>query len=134
MKAIIFPQLIWGDPSHPWVKPGQLYTRGPGFYKIPSFNDVPKDFRIYLSDTNNKFCVHSSKAVGEPPLFLGGASYFAIQHAINCFRSASGGDEKKEFYTTDHPATSERIRMGCPDEIAVSITSNSKNFHAKGSW
>lgn len=30
------------------LKPGSLLTRGPGFYKIPSFNDVPIDFRVSL--------------------------------------------------------------------------------------
>ena len=54
-------ELVWGDTQHPWVRPGQLFTRGPGTYKIPAFNDVPADFRVRLSDTENKFAVHSSK-------------------------------------------------------------------------
>lgn len=65
-------ECVWGDKAHKWVrrrlcsstghatwwcntpllrvqmKPGSLLTRGPGFYKIPSFNDVPIDFRISL--------------------------------------------------------------------------------------
>lgn len=72
-------ELTWGDTQHPWVRPGQLYTRGPGTYKIPAFNDVPIDFRTHLFDGENKFCVHSSKAVGEPPFFLGAAVFFAIK-------------------------------------------------------
>jgi len=35
-------ELIWGDGQHKWVRPGMLFTRGPGTYKIPAFNDVPK--------------------------------------------------------------------------------------------
>lgn len=54
-------ELIWGDNDHPWVKRGQLFTRGPGTYKIPSFNDCPIDFRVNLMDTDNRFAVHSSK-------------------------------------------------------------------------
>lgn len=55
-------QLIWGDDDHKWVKAGQLFTRGPGTYKIPSFNDVPSDFRVKLmKNVNNPFAVHSSK-------------------------------------------------------------------------
>lgn len=23
-------ELVWGDSAHPWVRPGQLFTRGPG--------------------------------------------------------------------------------------------------------
>ncbi len=72
-------ELVWGDADHPWVRPGQLFTRGPGTYKIPAFNDVPIDFRVHLADTDNRFAVHSSKAVGEPPFFLGCSVMLAIQ-------------------------------------------------------
>lgn len=72
-------ELIWGDKEHTWIRPGQLFTRGPGTYKIPSFNDVPADFRVHLSDTDNRFAVHSSKAVGEPPFFMGASVLFAIK-------------------------------------------------------
>lgn len=41
-------ELVWGDKKHPWVKPGWLFTRGPGTYKIPSVNDIPVDFRVML--------------------------------------------------------------------------------------
>jgi xanthine dehydrogenase/oxidase len=78
-------ELIWGDKEHAWVRPGQLFTRGPGTYKIPSFNDVPADFRVHLSDTDNRFAIHSSKAVGEPPFFMGASALFAIKvrHGLN---------------------------------------------------
>jgi xanthine dehydrogenase/oxidase len=79
-------ELIWGDREHTWVRPGQLFTRGPGTYKIPSFNDVPGDFRVHLSDTDNRFAIHSSKAVGEPPFFMGASVLFAIKvnHPVTC--------------------------------------------------
>ncbi len=55
-------ELIWGDAQHPWVRPsGSLFTKGPGTYKIPSFNDVPADFRVTLLDKSNRRAVHSSK-------------------------------------------------------------------------
>ena len=43
--------------------------------QIPTANDIPIDFRVSL--LRNAPCsrtpmVHSSKAVGEPPLYLGG--------------------------------------------------------------
>lgn len=72
-------ELVWGDKEHSWIRPGQLFTKGPGTYKIPSFNDVPLDFRVHLSDTYNKYAIHSSKAIGEPPFFLGAAAFFAIK-------------------------------------------------------
>jgi xanthine dehydrogenase/oxidase len=41
-------ELKWGDPAHPWVRPGHLFTQGPGTYKIPTVNDIPIDFRVSL--------------------------------------------------------------------------------------
>ena len=82
-------ECVWGDKAHKWVrrrlcsstghatwwcntpllrvqmKPGSLLTRGPGFYKIPSFNDVPIDFRIsLLADAPNP----AVRVSGAPPV------------------------------------------------------------------
>ena len=59
---------------------GSLLTRGPGAYKIPSFNDVPAKFNVcLLRGTSNPRAVYSSKAVGEPPLFLAASVFWAIK-------------------------------------------------------
>lgn len=48
--------------AHPWVRPGHLFTKGPGTYKIPTANDIPLDFRVTLmQNTPNPRAVHSSK-------------------------------------------------------------------------
>jgi xanthine dehydrogenase/oxidase len=39
-------ELSFGDSSHKWVRPGHLFTKGPGTYKIPAFDDAPTDFRV----------------------------------------------------------------------------------------
>lgn len=39
-------EIIRGDPQHKWVRPGHTFTKGPGAYKIPGFNDVPIDFKV----------------------------------------------------------------------------------------
>jgi xanthine dehydrogenase/oxidase len=39
-------ELVWGDSAHPWVRPGQLQTRGPGTYKLPTSNDIPVQLRV----------------------------------------------------------------------------------------
>jgi len=136
-------ELVWGDSDHPWVRPGALFTKGPGTYKIPAFNDVPADFRLHLSDTHNPFAVHSSKAIGEPPFFLGASAFYAIKEAIVAARSHAG---HSGYYHLNLPATSERIRMACADGITqlcvgapgsagsapVSDT-NSHNFQPRGS-
>lgn len=54
-------EIKWGDAQHPWAKTGQLYTRGPDTYKIPSLNDVPSDMRVKLMDKKHALAVHSSK-------------------------------------------------------------------------
>ncbi len=53
-----------------------------GTYKIPTANDIPVDMRVtLLKDAPNPRTplAHSSKAVGEPPLFLGAAVFFALK-------------------------------------------------------
>ena len=69
---------------------GYLFTRGPGAYKIPSFNDIPVDFRVsLLTEAANPRAVHSSKGVGEPPFFLAGSAFFAIKEAVRAARYVS---------------------------------------------
>uniref|UniRef100_M4C5A8 Xanthine dehydrogenase n=1 Tax=Hyaloperonospora arabidopsidis (strain Emoy2) TaxID=559515 RepID=M4C5A8_HYAAE len=112
-------ELVWGDDEHPWVKRGNLFTRGPGAYKIPSANDVPLDFHVWLeSNRKNKFAVHSSKAVGEPPLFLGSSAFFAVKQAIYAARKETGHHEYFELHS---PVTPERARMACADEMLKKV-------------
>lgn len=124
-------EIIRGDDEHLWLSPGYLLTKGPGAYKIPSFNDVPENFSVTIMDKSNKRAVHSSKGIGEPPFFLGCTAFFAIREAIKAAR--------KEFLETDDilimnsPMTSERIRMACLDELSSNFFID-KNFQAKGSW
>lgn len=65
--------------------------------------------------------IHSSKAVGEPPFFLASAVFFAIKDAIIAARAEVGS---KEWFPLDNPATPERIRMACLDEITAGIISS----------
>lgn len=74
------------EESH-WSPKGVLFTRGPGMYKIPGFGDIPLDFRVHLlKNEANPKALHSSKAVGEPPLFLAASVFFAIRDAIKSAR------------------------------------------------
>eukprot|EP01027_Heterolobosea_sp_BB2_P006788 GEZU01010200.1.p1 GENE.GEZU01010200.1~~GEZU01010200.1.p1 ORF type:complete len:1417 (-),score=493.17 GEZU01010200.1:84-4334(-) len=113
-------ELVWGDKDHPWVRPGNLFTRGPGTYKIPSANDVPCDFRVHLlRGAPNYEAVHSSKAVGEPPLFLASSAFFAIKRAIEAARADAG--ISNDHFVLDAPATAERIRMACADKFTLAV-------------
>uniref|UniRef100_A0A8B9ZKX6 Xanthine dehydrogenase n=1 Tax=Anas platyrhynchos TaxID=8839 RepID=A0A8B9ZKX6_ANAPL len=90
---------------------GDLYTRGPGAYKIPAFGDIPTEFYVsLLRDCPNSKAVYSSKAVGEPPLFLSASVFYAIKDAIYSARKESGLTEP---FRLDSPATPERIRNAC---------------------
>ncbi|XP_022116184.2 xanthine dehydrogenase [Pieris rapae] len=98
---------------------GTLYSRGPGAYKIPGFGDIPQEFNVsLLKGAPNLRAVYSSKAVGEPPLFLASSIFFAIKQAIRAARSDAG--VPLDFYL-EAPATSARIRMACEDHITKKI-------------
>ncbi|KAI8999995.1 Molybdopterin-binding domain of aldehyde dehydrogenase-domain-containing protein [Gaertneriomyces semiglobifer] len=103
----------WATLEEPLLNPntGFLITRGPGNYKIPGFRDIPVDFRVsFLSGVANKRAIHSSKAVGEPPLFLGASVFFALREAIKSARAEYG---EAGYFRMDSPATSERILLAC---------------------
>lgn len=109
-------ETVWGCDEFPWLRPGACLTRGPGTYKIPSFNDVPIDLRVTLvKDSVNPKAIHSSRAIGEPPLFLGATAYCAAKEAIMSARADAG--KAHEHFTVDLPLTAERIRLACGDHL-----------------
>jgi len=75
-----------------------------------------------MAHADNKVCVHSSKAVGEPPFFLGTAVYFAIKKAVAAARAQhlnpTAPPLSARYYALHSPATSEKIRMACADKYA----------------
>jgi len=115
-----------------WNADGSLFTRGPSTYKIPSFNDIPVDFRVsLLEDTPAVNTIHSSKGIGEPPLFLGFSVFFAIKDAIYAARKEQL--QSAAYFRLDSPASVERIRMGCADSLLERVTPKPAEFQAK-SW
>ena len=126
---------MYADDDHTWIRPrAKVFTTGPGTYKIPAFNDVPESFNVsLLENADNPFAVHSSKAIGEPPFFLGCSVFFAIKDAVSAARD---GKNEGGYFEFRMPATSERIRMACMDEISSEcIESEDKtSFQPKGSY
>jgi len=123
----ILEEVKWGDPTHQWIRPGHLFTQGPGTYKLPTVNDIPLKFKVsLLKDAPNKRAIYSSKAVGEPPLFLACAAFFAIKDAILAARQETGHGG---WFVLDSPATPERIRMACADEFTQPFANS--EFRAK---
>ncbi|XP_050420003.1 xanthine dehydrogenase isoform X2 [Adelges cooleyi] len=107
---------------------GMLYTRGPGTYKIPGFADIPVEFTVsLLKGSDNPRAVYSSKAIGEPPLFLSASVYFAIKNAVYEARKDAG---ITGYFRLDPPATVEKIRMACQDHITnkLQLTDNVENI------
>ncbi|XP_033106657.1 xanthine dehydrogenase/oxidase-like [Anneissia japonica] len=101
--------------EHRWSPTGNLLTKGPGFYKLPGFTDIPVEFNVSLLDgVPNKKVVCSSKAIGEPPLCLAISVFYAIKEAIFSSRRDSGIEGS---FRLDSPATAERIRMACVDKF-----------------
>lgn len=116
-------EVIYADDDHSWIRPrGRLFTSGPGTYKIPGFGDVPEQWNVaLLEDAVNPLAVHSSKAIGEPPFFLGSVVFFAVKDAIQAARKEFLNQDNDAYFEMRMPATSERIRMYCGDPIAAQV-------------
>lgn len=83
---------------------GHLLTHSPDTYKIPTMDDIPKDFRVaFTKDTANPNNIKRSKAVGEPPFMHGLSVWLALKDAIS-----AAYDHQKEPQL-DIPATHEAI-------------------------
>jgi xanthine dehydrogenase/oxidase len=96
---------------------GQIFTKGPGAYKIPGFRDIPQVFNVsLLKDVQweNLRTIQRSRGVGEPPLFMGSAVFFAIRDALKAARAQFG---EHSVLHLQSPATPERIRVSCADPI-----------------
>ncbi|XXG97787.1 hypothetical protein Hte_004100 [Hypoxylon texense] len=107
---------------------GQLFTKGPGTYKIPGFRDIPQVFNVSLLkgvEWENLRTIQRSRGVGEPPLFMGSSVFFAIRDALKGARADYGvtaklgaqGGEDDGLLRLESPATPERIRLSCVDPI-----------------
>ncbi|XP_061513812.1 xanthine dehydrogenase-like [Anopheles gambiae] len=107
---------------------GEVYSRGPGTYKLPGFANIPGELNVsLLTGAPNPRAVYSSKAIGEPPLFLASSVYFAIKAAIAAARLEEGVTGNFNLIA---PASSARIRMLCSDTITRKFTDETGD----GSW
>jgi xanthine dehydrogenase large subunit len=77
--------LRWDDSDGP--DRGRLSTQSASTYKLPSFSEMPPDFRVDLLDhAHEDGAVYGSKAVGEPPLMLA----FAVRESLRQAAAAFG--------------------------------------------
>ncbi|KAF8539986.1 molybdopterin binding aldehyde oxidase/xanthine dehydrogenase [Trichophaea hybrida] len=116
--AFIQGQGLFTTEEMLWLRNnGQIFTKGPGAYKIPGFRDIPQEFNVsFLKDVEwkNLQTIQRSKGVGEPPLFMGSSVFFAIRDALKSARKEHGC---KDVLSLVSPATPERIRLSCADDI-----------------
>jgi xanthine dehydrogenase/oxidase len=90
------------------------------FTPFAAFNDQPEIFNVaLLENVDNPFAVHSSKAIGEPPFYLGSIVYYAIKDAVRNARQATQG--KDTYIEMRLPITSECIRIYANDEISANV-------------
>jgi xanthine dehydrogenase molybdopterin-binding subunit B len=92
-------EIVWDDA-------GNLLSHSPDTYKIPTVQDIPREFRAaLLQGVPNPGTIHKSKAVAEPPLMLALSTWLAIKDAI----SAVGNHEHEPVFSL--PATPEVILL-----------------------
>jgi xanthine dehydrogenase large subunit len=117
-------ELRWDTTDGPHR--GRLSTQSASTYKLPSFSEMPEDFRVHLFErATESGVVYGSKAVGEPPLMLAFSVREALRQAVGAFGPA--GME----VDLGSPATPEAVfwaveaaRAGHPEpELAASAAS-----------
>ncbi|KAF2872915.1 xanthine dehydrogenase/oxidase [Massariosphaeria phaeospora] len=116
--AFVQGQGLFTTEESLWMRAsGGVATKGPGAYKIPGFRDIPQVFNVSLLkdvEWENLRTIQRSRGVGEPPLFMGSAVFFAIRDALKAARAEFG---ETSVLRLQSPATPERIRVSCADPI-----------------
>jgi len=103
-----------------WDEKGSVLTYSPDTYKIPSVQDIPKDFRVeLLQGAPNPNAIRKSKAVAEPPLMLSFSVWLAIKDAIS---AVSHYELEPEFSL---PATNEVILLSI-EQLKASMRVNKR--------
>ena len=101
-----------------WDDKGRLMTHSPDTYKIPTVQDIPKDFRAnFLQGYPNPVAIRQSKTVAEPPLMYGLSTWLAIKDAV----SATGNNKIEPEFSL--PATNEVILLAI-EKLKGTITSD----------
>jgi len=106
-------------------KQGEVLNKNLSTYKIPTVQDIPKEFNVTLlrNSGTKEEAVFSSKGIGEPPLTLAVSVVCAIRQAVNTYRRDHGVTQTTHL---EIPLTSEKIRMACEDEIVQFVKNNPK--------
>ncbi len=102
MGWLTLEDLRWDTSQGPTR--GRLATQAASTYKLPSFSEMPEEFRVTLLErAHEDGVVYGSKAVGEPPLMLAFSVREALRQAAAAFGPAGRGVD------LGSPATPERV-------------------------
>ena len=97
---------------------GSLLTDNVSSYKIPSLDDMPRDWTVeILQETEGppgRRGLHNSKGVGEANIQLGFSAYFAVKDAIRSIRGDKGLGLNN--FSLPFPAMTNDILRACKDE------------------
>jgi xanthine dehydrogenase large subunit len=113
--------LRWDETDGPHR--GRLTTQAASTYKLPSFSEMPADFRVALLErAHEDGAVYGSKAVGEPPLMLAFSVREALRQACAAFGPegvsvdlASPATPEAVFWALD------RARRSVPAPLQVTV-------------
>ena len=104
--------LRWDETDRP--SRGRLATQAASTYKLPSFSEMPADFRVTLLEkAAEDGAVYGSKAVGEPPLMLAFSVREALREAVAAFGPPGHAVE------LGCPSTPERVFWAVEDARAA---------------
>jgi len=131
--------MVWADTGGQWLinsgRIGQLYTKGPGLYKLPTADDIPIEMNVHLyPNFANADCVQNSRGLGEPPICLSVGVIFALKDAIIASREENGVFQHDDM-DIRLPMTCEAIRMACRGRYSdMFIPDTSKEYKTAGSF
>jgi xanthine dehydrogenase large subunit len=115
--------LRWDESDGPGR--GRLLTQAASTYKLPSFSEMPEDFRVTLLEAaHEEGAVYGSKAVGEPPLMLAFSVREALRQAAAAFGPAGTSVDLASPATPEAVwwALTEAARAHEPDEETGHVT------------
>eukprot|EP01121_Diplochlamys_sp_Union-15-3_P019602 TRINITY_DN7426_c0_g1_i1.p1 TRINITY_DN7426_c0_g1~~TRINITY_DN7426_c0_g1_i1.p1 ORF type:complete len:483 (+),score=92.27 TRINITY_DN7426_c0_g1_i1:338-1786(+) len=99
-----------------YTEPGRLINDGTWEYKPPSIKDIPVDLRVsLLKNAPNPIGILSSKCVGEPPLALSAACFFAAKYAVQASRTERGNPG---YFPLNAPATVDNLQQSASIDIS----------------
>jgi xanthine dehydrogenase large subunit len=117
--------LRWDTSDQP--SRGRLATQAASTYKLPSFSEMPEDFRVtLLEQATEDGVVYGSKAVGEPPLMLGFSVREALREAVAAFGPAG------HCVDLGCPSTPEQVFWAI--EAARAAGSSRQEGHLQDTW